>query len=209
MAESLLLKQQLVVLNRGNQRSPKLQTTDRIILGLLTNFIPASRINKLAVVIKPATPHRFHRLLVQRKYRWLFSSLRMLKPGPKGPSPELVAAIVAMKQKNPRMGCPQIAAQISHAFDIDIDKDVVRRVLAKHLHQYPFENDGPSWLAFLAQMKVSLWSIDFFHAESINLRTFVVMVILDVYSRRIIGFAILPYTNNGPDVCAMFRETIN
>jgi putative transposase len=47
-------------------------------------------------------------------------------------SPALVDVIVEMKQRNPRYGCPRIAQQISRAFGVEIDKDVVRRVLAKY-----------------------------------------------------------------------------
>ena len=35
-----------------------------------------------------------------------------------------------MKLRKPRFGCVRIAQQISHAFGIEIDKDVVHRVLA-------------------------------------------------------------------------------
>jgi len=70
---------------------------------------------------------------VNRKYRLLFSSSsRRRKPGPKGPSAELIAVIVEMKRRNPRFGCVRIAQQIIHVFGITIDKDIVRRVLAKH-----------------------------------------------------------------------------
>ena len=83
--------------------------------------------------IKPATLFKFHKALVDRKYRLLFSSSsHRRKPGPKGPSAELIAAIVELKRRNPRFGCVRIAQQIAHAFGIEIDKDVVRRVLAKH-----------------------------------------------------------------------------
>ncbi len=37
------------------------------------------------------------------------------KPGPKGPSAELIAAIVEMKCRNPKFGYMKIAVQISHA----------------------------------------------------------------------------------------------
>jgi hypothetical protein len=37
-----------------------------------------------------------------------------------------------MKQRNPRWGCPRIAEQIALAFNLAIDKDVVRRILAHH-----------------------------------------------------------------------------
>jgi hypothetical protein len=46
-------------------------------------------------LIKPATLLKFHKALVDRKYRLLFSSrYRCRKLGPKGPSAELIAAII-------------------------------------------------------------------------------------------------------------------
>ena len=83
-------------------------------------------------MLKPRTLLRFHAALKKRKYRWLFSSGGHRRPGPKGPSKELIDAIVEFKRRNPRVGCPRIAQEIAHAFGIDINKDIVRRVLAKH-----------------------------------------------------------------------------
>ena len=94
--------------------------------------------------------------LKKRKYRWLFSSGGHRRPGPKGPSKELIDAIVAFKRRNPRIGCPRIAQQIARAFGIDIDKDIVRQVLAKH-YRPEAGTDGPSWLSFIGHMKDSLW----------------------------------------------------
>ena len=54
---------------------------------------------------------------------------------------------------------PRIAQQIALAFAVDIDKDVVRRVLAAHYRPDPGVS-GPSWLTFLGHAKDSLWSID-------------------------------------------------
>jgi putative transposase len=83
------------------------------------------------VVFKPATVLKFHRALVERKYRHLFGvSPRRGKPGPQGPFTELIAAIVEIKRRNPRFGCARIGPQISHAFAIEVNKDVVRRVLS-------------------------------------------------------------------------------
>ena len=53
----------------------------------------------------------------KRKYRRLFSPNRRRKPGPKGPSSELIHLVVEMKHRNPR-GCPRIAQQIALAFHI-------------------------------------------------------------------------------------------
>jgi len=63
----------------------------------------------------------------------LFSSKRRRKPGPKGPSAELVHAVVEMKQRNPHWGCPRIAQQIAVVFHIPIDKDVVCRIASRKL----------------------------------------------------------------------------
>jgi hypothetical protein len=43
----------------------------------------------------------------------LFSPNCRRKPGPKGPSAELIHAVVEMKQRNPNWGCPRTAQQIA------------------------------------------------------------------------------------------------
>jgi len=66
---------------------------------------------------------------------------------------------------------PRIAQQISHAFGLEIDKDVVRRILANH--RLPESGDkGPSWLSAIAEARDSLQSVDFFRCESILLKSF-------------------------------------
>ena len=93
------------------------------------------------------------------------------------------------------------------AFDIFIDKDVVRRILASH---YRPGNDasGPSWLTFIGHMKDSLWSLDLFRCESATLRTHWVLVVMDQYTRRIIGFGVHAGTVSGVALCRMFNRAI-
>jgi putative transposase len=73
-------------------------------------------------------------MLIQQKYRLLFSPKRVCRPGPKGPAKELIEAVVEMKRRNPTWGCKRIAEQIALAFGVDIDKDVVRRILTTHFY---------------------------------------------------------------------------
>jgi hypothetical protein len=56
--------------------------------------------------------------------------------------------------------------EITHAFGIEMNKDVVRRVLTKYFRPRP-GSGGPSWLTFIGHAKDSLWSVDFFPCESI------------------------------------------
>jgi len=112
VADSLLMKQQLLVINRSRQRAPNLSALDRCLPGFWSLFLDPRRIQRADGVIQPSTLLKFHDLLKQRKYRGLFSTGRKAKPGPKGPSRELIRVIAAMKQRNPRFGCPRIAQQI-------------------------------------------------------------------------------------------------
>ncbi len=209
VAESVLLRHQLLVLNRPRQRAPELRPVDRIVAGLCAGFMRPVRLLRTAIVLKPATILQFHRSLVKRKYRELFAPKRKrTKPGPKGPSPELVAAIVEMKRRNPRFGYQRIADQLSLAFGTPIDKDTVRRVLAYHYRPDPGLG-GPSWLSFLGHSKDSLWSTDLFRCESLLLNTHWVMVVMDQCTRRIIGFAVHKGTLDGPAMCRMFGRIIS
>jgi len=90
----------------------------------------------------------------------LFSPERGRRSGPKGPNKALIDAVVAMKRRNPTWGCPRIAQQIALAFGVEIDKDVVRRLLS--VHYRADSGGGPSWLTFLGHVKDSLWSCDLF-----------------------------------------------
>jgi putative transposase len=178
VAEPLLVKHQLVVVNRSRSRTPSLRPMDRVIVGLCAIWMRPARLLRSAIVLKPPTVLNFHRALVKRKYRLLFTPRTRGKPGPNGPSRDLVSLIVEMKQKNPNFGYQRIAEQIALVFDVEIDKNLVRRVLAKHYKPKP-GSSGPSWLTFLGHSKDSLWSADLFRCESLALKSHWVMVVMD------------------------------
>jgi transposase InsO family protein len=178
-----------------------------LILGFCTLLVSPGRLGKMAVILKTSTLLRLHRALVKRKYRLLYSSGPRRRPGPKGPSRELIDVVVEMKRRNPYFGCRKIAEQISSAFGIALNKDVVRRILARH---YPPGLDGgaTSWLAAIGHAKDRLWSGDLFRAESILLKSYWILVVMDVYTRRIIGFGVAAANLDGIRVCRMFNLAI-
>jgi hypothetical protein len=92
----------------------------------------------VSCALKISTLLHFHKMLIQQKYRLLFSPKRVRRPWPKGPAKELIDAVVEMKRRNCTWSCKRIAQQIALAFGVDIDKDVVRRILA--IHFQPKEN---------------------------------------------------------------------
>ena len=77
VADSLLLKQQLLIINRSRQRSPNLLVHDRFLLGLWSLFLTPRRILRAAIIIRPSTLLNFHKALVRRKYHLLFGYIRI------------------------------------------------------------------------------------------------------------------------------------
>jgi putative transposase len=110
-----------------------------------------------------------------------------------------------MKQRNPSWGCPRIAQQITLAFGIPLNKDVVRRILAVRYRPQP-DSAGPSWLTTLGHAKDSLWSLDLFRCESAILRTHWVLVVMDQCTRRIVGFGVQRGVVDGVGLCRMFNR---
>src|SRR6516165_11982556 len=88
VAESVLAKHQLLILRRSRRRAPNLRVLDRLIDGFCSLWIKPNRLRRVAIAFKPSTLLNFHRALVQRKYRLLFSPKNKTKPGPKGPTVE-------------------------------------------------------------------------------------------------------------------------
>jgi putative transposase len=60
VAESLLVKQQLLILNRSRHRSPNLRVCDRVVAGLCTLLMRPGRLIRSAIVLKPSTLLSLH-----------------------------------------------------------------------------------------------------------------------------------------------------
>ncbi len=84
---------------------------------------------------------------------------------------------------------------------------MVRRILAKH-YRHGAGHNGPSWLTLLGHTKDSLWSTDRFFCESLILNTHWVLVIMDQFTRRIIGSGVHPGIVDGPILCRMFNAAV-
>jgi putative transposase len=203
LAEHLLVRQQLIAVRRKRKRAPKLTSIDRVVFALSSLFVSSKRLPKISIVVAHSTLLGFHRALVNRKYSKLFANKFPRKPGPKGPSADLIKLIVGIKVKNPGYGCPKIALLASELLGEDIDEQMVRRILRKYFSSQP-RGPGPSWLNAIGIAKDVLWSVDLFCCDSICLQTHWVMVVMDHYTREIIGVAVVKGSPSGADVCRMF-----
>ena len=55
----------------------------------------------------------------------------------------------------------------------------------------------------------SLWSVDLFRCESIVLRSYWVLVVMDQCTRRIVGFSVHGGAVEAPSLCRMFDAAIH
>ena len=136
VAEPVLIRHQLLILSRGRKRAPNLHGRDRLIGGLCTLFIGRTRILRSAIVLKPSTLLSLHRLLAKGKYRLLFSRRgARAVPDRKGLAENSLTP--SWKWRSPGWGWHRIAQQISVAFGVVADKDVVRPILSVHYRAAP------------------------------------------------------------------------
>ena len=111
MAETIAMKQELIVMNRSRKRSPTLATRDRFLFGLLTMLIGRCRLQKVAVIIKPATILSFHKAQVKQKYGRLYSNMTQKPPGRKLQDQALIDLVIEMKNRNPSFDYGRILMQ--------------------------------------------------------------------------------------------------
>ncbi len=112
--------------------------------------------------------------------------------------------MVETKERNPSYGCPRIALLVGNVLGKPIDDETVRRILAKHYRPTP--GKGPSWLLPIGKSPNKLWSTDLFRLESVFLRWFWVMVVMDQFTRQIVGFSVHRGALNGAAICFMFNK---
>ena len=206
IAESALIRHQLLILNRGRKRAPNLRASDRLTAGLFTLFMSPARILRSAIVLKPSTLLHLHSLLRKRKYRLLFSP-QQASTRPEGTEPRTYRRRRGYEAAESQLGLSSHCPADRVGFRREIDKDVVRRILSAH-YQPESDSGGPSWLTFLGHMKDSLWSCDLFRCESATLRTHWVLVVMDQFTRRIIGFGVHCGGMNGAALFWVFQRAI-
>ena len=85
---------------------------------------------------------------------------------------------------------------------------MVYRVLGKHYRPAP-GGSGPSWWSCIGHTTDSLWSVDLFRCESIVLRSYWVLVVMDQFTRRLVGIGVHAGAVTGADVGRMLNAAIH
>ncbi|HUO06484.1 MAG TPA: hypothetical protein VMU16_14895 [Candidatus Binataceae bacterium] len=170
-AENLVLRQQLIVLNRKFSARGKLRNIDRLILVWLYRFFP-SILNAITIV-KPETVIGWH----QRGFRvyWRWKSRRQ------GGRPRIDRAvrdlIRRMNRENPLWGAPRIHGEL-----LMLGIEVAQSTVAKYMER-PRRPVSQGWKTFLRNHAAGIASIDLFVVPTISFKLLYGLVILR-HSRR-------------------------
>jgi transposase InsO family protein len=171
-AEILVLRQQLVVLNRTHPRA-RLRNVDRLILVWLYRVFPFLR--DAVVIVKPETLLRWHRGGFRAYWRW--------KSGSRGGRPkierEIRDLIRQMCRENPCRGAPRIHGEL-----LMLGIEVAQSTVAKYM-QRPRQPPSQGWKTFLRNHATGIASLDLFVVRTISFKLLYGLVILRHGRRRL------------------------
>src|SRR5260370_30611120 len=110
IAEILILRHQLAVLQRRQPRRPNLDWADRALLATLLAVIPKARRQALRLLVTPDTVLRWHRDIVRR--RWAARSKRG-RTGRPATRRNIKALVLRLARENNGWGYPGIRGKLA------------------------------------------------------------------------------------------------
>jgi putative transposase len=175
IAESVLLRQQLIILRRQVKR-PACTKTDRILLVLLARLI---RIWQQAlVIVQPDTLLRWHRELF-RLYWKRKSKTHTHQPKV---AAETIVLIRQMARDNRLWGAERIRGEL-----LKLGLRVCKRTIQKYMRTVRTQQPrGQKWSTFLHTHAAQIWACDFLQVSDLFFRPLFAFFLIELKSRKVI-----------------------
>ncbi len=175
VAENLLLRQQLSILNRSVKR-PRFTAADRGLVVLLASKL--QRWKEALLIVKPETVLRWHRegfrLFWKRK-------ARPASPEPQIPA-ETIRLIKEIAANNRLWGAERIRGEL-----LKVNIKVAKRTIQRYIrHVRPPRPHGQTWATFLQNHANDIWACDFLQVPDIFFRPVFAFFITELGSRHIV-----------------------
>jgi putative transposase len=175
VAENLLLRQQLLVLNRAGKR-PRCTRADRALLVVLASQVRHWR--DALLIVRPETVLRWHRAGLR-----LFWKAKSRAPSQKPRiAPETIALIREMAASNRLWGAGRIRGEL-----LKIGITVAKRTIQRHMRlACPSPPRGQTWATFLRNHAKDIWACDFVPLTDAWFRPLFAFIVTELGSRRIV-----------------------
>ena len=181
--EILLLRQQLRIIERKQERGPQIPRWQKVPLVLrLRQKVSHSRraLEDSMRLFKPATVIGWHREIVRRK--WTYQQKR--QPGRPPIDAELEQWILRVAWDNPRQGYDKLKGEL-RKLGFKVSPTTIRTVLQRHgLPPAPDRSRSDSWRTFLNHYKEQFLACDFLTVETLTLQTLYVLFFIEHATRR-------------------------
>jgi len=178
-AEILALRHQVLVLQRQIDR-PKFTPTDRTVLAVRSRAFDRRRLNKVMLIVRPATVIGWHRRLVAR--HWTQPPVpRTGRP----PAPTALRRLVLrLDTENPAWGYRRIHGEMRR-LGHRLAASTVWKILRDAGREPTPNRTRPSWSEFIASQAHALVATDFFCVDTVTLRRFHVLFFIELDTRRV------------------------
>ena len=180
LAENLVLRQQIIVLQRSVVK-PRFRARDRVVLALAARLF-SSALNAVTIV-RPETVVRWHpslwRLICRRKSQ---------RPVGRPPDDaDLRALVRRFWTENLLWGENRIAAELGK-----LGYNVSPRTVAKYRPPHLPRNHGQRWSTFLRNHLHQTWACDFLTIITLRFQILYCFVVVDLARREIVHIGVTP-----------------
>lgn len=178
-AEILALRHQIFVLKRQLER-PRFTPADRAILAVLSRGFDRRRLDRVMLIVKPATVIGWHRRLVASHWTQPPHSRTGRPPTPT----ELRQLVLRLDAENPIWGYRRIHGEMRR-LGHRIAASTVWKIL-RNAGREPIPNrTGPTWSEFITSQAHAMLATDFFCVDTVALRRFYVLFFIEIDTRRV------------------------
>jgi transposase InsO family protein len=176
--EIMVLRHQVLVLERQLHARVRYRPADRAILAALSRLLTRDRWQSFLVT--PDTLLRWHRKAAKHKWRrWR----KQRGPGRPPLSDGLVDLIKRLGRENRSWGCVRVQGEL-RKLGIRVSATSVRRVLRRH-GLGPAPRGGPTWSEFLRSQAHSVLATDFFTVDTVSLKQLYVLFVIELSTREV------------------------
>jgi putative transposase len=183
--EILLLRRQLAIYERRQERAPQLSRGEKLTLVVLGTKLKdqtgrtIKAMGDVIRIVKPATLFRWHRELVRRKWTY-----RHRNAGRPRTDKQLEQLVLHLAREND-WGYERIADELLK-LGSTISHETVGNILERHgIPPAPERDPSPSWRHLMTHYKEQLLACDFFTVETLFLQTLYVLVFIEIGTRRV------------------------